>query len=132
MVMGTLGYMSPEQAKGKRADRRSDVFALGCVLYEMVTGKRAFPGDSQAESLSAILRDDPPAMSLSGRQVPAVLESVVSRCLERIRINVFSRLAISPSLCNTSRSKARPFRASSRRADSFAGPRFDRWRASSP
>jgi WD40 repeat protein len=83
MVMGTLGYMSPEQAKGKRADRRSDVFALGCVLYEMVTGKRAFPGDSQAESLSAILRDDPPAMSLSGRQVPAVLESVVSRCLEK-------------------------------------------------
>ncbi|MBP9946889.1 MAG: protein kinase [Vicinamibacteria bacterium] len=83
MVMGTLGYMSPEQAKGKHADRRSDVFALGCVLYEMVTGKRAFPGDSQAESLSAILRDDPPAMSLSGRQVPAVLESVVSRCLEK-------------------------------------------------
>ncbi len=83
LVMGTLGYMSPEQAKGKRADRRSDVFALGCVLYEMVTGKRAFPGDSQAESLSAILRDDPPAMALSGRQVPAVLESVVSRCLEK-------------------------------------------------
>jgi serine/threonine protein kinase/WD40 repeat protein len=83
MVMGTLGYMSPEQAKGKRADRRSDVFALGCVLYEMVTGKRAFPGDSQAESLSAILRDDPPAMHLSGRQVPAVLQSVVSRCLEK-------------------------------------------------
>jgi WD40 repeat protein len=83
MVMGTLGYMSPEQAKGKRADRRSDVFALGCVLYEMVTGKRAFPGDSQAESLSAILRDDPPAMYLSGRQVPAVLQSVVSRCLEK-------------------------------------------------
>ena len=83
LVMGTLGYMSPEQAKGKRADRRSDVFALGCVLYEMVTGKRAFPGDSQAESLSAILRDDPPAMSLSGRQVPAVLETVVSRCLEK-------------------------------------------------
>ena len=83
LVMGTLGYMSPEQAKGKRADRRSDVFALGCVLYEMVTGKRAFPGDSQAESLSAILRDDPPAMALSGRHVPAVLESVVSRCLEK-------------------------------------------------
>jgi WD40 repeat protein len=83
MVMGTLGYMSPEQAKGKSADRRSDVFALGCVLYEMVTGKRAFPGDSQAESLSAILRDDPPAMYLSGRQVPAVLQSVVTRCLEK-------------------------------------------------
>jgi hypothetical protein len=83
LVMGTLGYMSPEQAKGKRADRRSDVFALGCVLYEMVTGKRAFPGESQAESLSAILRDDPPAMHLSGRHVPAVLESVVSRCLEK-------------------------------------------------
>ena len=83
LVMGTLGYMSPEQAKGRRADRRSDVFALGCVLYEMVTGKRAFPGDSQAESLSAILRDDPPAMRLSGRQVPVGLESVVSRCLEK-------------------------------------------------
>jgi len=83
LVMGTLGYMSPEQARGKRADRRSDVFALGCVLYEMVTGKRAFPGDSQAESFSAILRDDPPAMALSGRQVPAVLQSVVSRCLEK-------------------------------------------------
>ena len=83
LVMGTLGYMSPEQAKGRRADRRSDVFALGCVLYEMVTGKRAFPGDSQAESLSAILRDDPPAMHLSGRQVPVGLESVVSRCLEK-------------------------------------------------
>ena len=83
LVMGTLGYMSPEQAKGRRADRRSDVFALGCVLYEMVTGKRAFPGESQAESFSAILRDDPPAMHLSGRQVPPALESVVSRCLEK-------------------------------------------------
>jgi serine/threonine protein kinase len=59
-VLGTVGYMSPEQVRGEPTDHRTDVFALGCVLYEMLTGHRAYKGDTAAETMSAILRDDPP------------------------------------------------------------------------
>lgn len=60
LVMGTAGYMSPEQVRGKIADARSDIFALGAILYEMLSGKRAFHGDSSADTMSAILKEDPP------------------------------------------------------------------------
>src|SRR5205807_2584177 len=62
-VMGTMGYMSPEQLKGQRADHSSDIFSFGAILYEMLSGKRAFRGDSMAETMSAILREDPPDLS---------------------------------------------------------------------
>ena len=59
MILGTAAYMSPEQAKGRPADKRSDVWAFGCVLYEMLTGRRAFPGDDVIETLAAVMRAEP-------------------------------------------------------------------------
>ncbi|MBD3872009.1 MAG: protein kinase, partial [Acidobacteria bacterium] len=59
-IMGTPGYMAPEQVRGKTADHRSDIFALGCVLYELVVGKRAFGGDTTPDTMAAILKEEPP------------------------------------------------------------------------
>ena len=77
MVLGTVGYMSPEQVRSEPADLRSDIFSFGCILYELATGKRAFQAGSAAEVLSAILKDDPP---LPGN--PA-LDAIIGRCLEK-------------------------------------------------
>ena len=82
MVLGTVGYMSPEQCKGAPADFRTDQFSLGAIIYEMVTGARAFPGDSPVEVLTAIMRDMPPALS-SQRPVPKALDAIVLRCLAK-------------------------------------------------
>jgi eukaryotic-like serine/threonine-protein kinase len=82
-VMGTAGYMAPEQARGEPADARSDLFALGCVLYEMVTGRRAFNRETKAETMTAILHDEPPDPSDSGTKVPSELERVIRHCLEK-------------------------------------------------
>lgn len=82
-VMGTVGYMSPEQVRGQSADTRSDIFALGCVIYEMLTGKRAFRKATSAETMSAILNEDPPVVSQVVRSIPPALERVVNRCLEK-------------------------------------------------
>jgi len=81
--VGTPGYISPEQLNGERADERSDVFAFGAVLYEMLSGQRAFRGSSRADTLSAILERDPPPMTVPGGPVPLPLERVVRRCLEK-------------------------------------------------
>src|SRR5947209_14831671 len=83
MVMGTMGYMSPEQLKGQPADHRSDIFSFGAILYEMLSGKRAFRGDSMAETISAILREDPPDLSETNKTVSPALERVVRHCLEK-------------------------------------------------
>jgi eukaryotic-like serine/threonine-protein kinase len=83
VVLGTLGYMSPEQVRGKPADARSDIFAFGAILYEMLSGKRAFHGDSAADTMSAILREDPPELSLTNQNVPAGLDRIVRHCLEK-------------------------------------------------
>ena len=82
-VMGTVGYMAPEQVRGEAADHRTDVFALGCVLYEMLTGQRAFKRDTTAEIMTAILREEPPSLAESGAQVPPDLAKTVSHCLEK-------------------------------------------------
>src|SRR5512143_1107726 len=82
-VMGTMGYMSPEQLKGQPADHRSDIFSFGAILYEMVSGKRAFRGDSMAETMSAILREDPPDLSETNKTVSPARERVVRHCLEK-------------------------------------------------
>jgi TolB-like protein/Tfp pilus assembly protein PilF len=82
-VMGTAAYMSPEQVRGRPADARSDVFALGCVLYEMVTGQRAFGRETNAESMTAILHDDPPDPGDSGKKIPPELERILRHCLEK-------------------------------------------------
>ena len=83
LVMGTAGYMSPEQVRGKVADQRSDLFSFGAILYEMVSGKRAFHGDSPADTMSAILKDEPPELSETARNVPPALERIVRHCLEK-------------------------------------------------
>jgi Tol biopolymer transport system component len=83
VVMGTLGYMSPEQVKGKSADQRSDLFSFGAILYEMLSGQRAFHRDSAAETMSAILREDPPDLSATNKSVQPGLERIVRHCMEK-------------------------------------------------
>jgi serine/threonine protein kinase len=88
-VMGTMGYMSPEQLKGKYVDHRSDIFSFGAILYEMLSGKRAFRGDSMAETMSAILREDPPDLSATNKTISPALERVVRHCLEKNPVERF-------------------------------------------
>jgi eukaryotic-like serine/threonine-protein kinase len=83
VVMGTLSYMSPEQVKGRPADARSDIFSFGAILYEMLSGRRAFRGDSAAETMSAILREEPPDLSATNQNISPGLERVVRHCLEK-------------------------------------------------
>ena len=82
-ILGTVGYMAPEQARGSVADARSDIFSLGCVLYEMITGRPPFRRDSAIETLHAILKDPAPDLTTSGRPFPAALDRLVIRCLEK-------------------------------------------------
>jgi serine/threonine protein kinase len=83
VVLGTVGYMSPEQVRGQPADARSDIFALGTILYEMLSGKRAFEKDSSADTMAAILKEDPPELAGDGKKVLPVVERVVRHCLEK-------------------------------------------------
>jgi serine/threonine protein kinase len=88
-VLGTVGYMSPEQVKGDAADARSDIFALGAILYEMFSGQRAFRRDTAAETMTAILKEDPPELSASSKPISPVLERIVRRCLEKKSLQRF-------------------------------------------
>jgi serine/threonine protein kinase/Tol biopolymer transport system component len=83
MVMGTAGYMSPEQVRGKTADHRSDIFAFGTILYEMVTGKQTFRKPTSADTMAAILNEEPPSISQIAPTAPPGLQRVVHRCLEK-------------------------------------------------
>ncbi len=82
-VLGTVGYTSPEQIRGEPTTAPGDIFALGCVLYEMLSGKRAFARPTPAETMAAILKEDPPPVAGSGKQIPAELDRLLSRCLEK-------------------------------------------------
>ena len=82
-VLGTVGYMSPEQVRGKLADHRSDIFSFGCILYEMLSGRRAFQGQSPAETMASIARDDPPDLLEHSPAIPPGLERIVRHCLEK-------------------------------------------------
>ena len=82
-ILGTVGYMSPEQVNAQRVDHRSDIFSLGTILYEMLSGKRAFRGASKVETLNAILKEDPPELCQSNSQITPALERVVMHCLEK-------------------------------------------------
>ncbi|HKB72530.1 MAG TPA: protein kinase [Thermoanaerobaculia bacterium] len=82
-VMGTVGYMSPEQVRGRPADHRSDIFSFGVVLYEMLSGKRAFQRESAAETMAAIAREEPPELAESGRKISPALDRIVRHCLEK-------------------------------------------------
>ena len=82
-VMGTVGYMAPEQVRGQATDARSDLFALGAVLYEMLSGQRAFQRDTAAETMTAILKEDPPEFAGTRTDIPAGLDRIIRHCLEK-------------------------------------------------
>jgi serine/threonine-protein kinase len=82
VILGTAAYMIPEQARGKPADRRADIWAFGCVLYEMLTGVRAFPGDTVTETLASVLMREPD-WSLVPSQVPSPMRVLLRRCLQK-------------------------------------------------
>ena len=82
-IVGTLSYMAPEQLRGLKVDGRTDIFALGCVLFEMLSARRPFAGATQADTISAILRSEPPPLEAPGVEIPPGLGLVVSRCLEK-------------------------------------------------
>jgi Tol biopolymer transport system component len=82
-IVGTFQYMAPEQLEGNEADARSDIWALGCVLYEMATGKRAFEGKSQASLIAAIMNQEPPSLTQFAPMAPPVLERLVKQCLAK-------------------------------------------------
>jgi serine/threonine protein kinase len=86
MVMGTVGYMSPEQVRGLDVDSRSDIFSFGVILHELLTGKRAFHGETSAEVMTAILKQDPPELP---ETVPSAVRQVVGHCLEKEPTNRF-------------------------------------------
>jgi serine/threonine protein kinase/WD40 repeat protein len=83
VVMGTVGYMSPEQVRGEPVDHRSDIFSFGAILYEMLSGKRAFRRDTALETMTAILKEDPPELTDSALNVSPGLDRLVHRCLEK-------------------------------------------------
>jgi len=83
VLMGTVGYMSPEQVRGKPVDHRSDIFSFGTILYEMLSGHRAFHGESAADTMSAILKEDPPELSDTNKSISPALERLVNHCLEK-------------------------------------------------
>src|SRR2546426_613182 len=84
VIIGTAAYMSPEQARGRLADKRSDVWAFGCVLYEMLTGRRAFEGDEVSDTLASVLKSDPVWTALPA-DIPAAIRTLIQRCLEKDR-----------------------------------------------
>jgi Tol biopolymer transport system component len=83
VVLGTIGYMSPEQVRGLVADHRSDIFSFGAVLYELCSGQRAFRGDTSADTMTAVLKEDPPDPATADRQLPPALLRILDRCLEK-------------------------------------------------
>jgi serine/threonine protein kinase/Tol biopolymer transport system component len=82
-VLGTVSYMSPEQVRGKPVDHRSDIFSFGAILYEMLTAKKAFKGDTDADTMMAVLKEDPPEMVLERQSIPPAFEQIVRHCLEK-------------------------------------------------
>src|ERR1700737_3149548 len=84
-VMGTVGYMSPEQVRGLPVDHRSDIFSFGTILYELLSGKKAFSRPTAADTMSAIMKEEPPELLESGRNISPALDNVVKHCLEKDR-----------------------------------------------
>ncbi len=88
-VMGTMGYMSPEQVRGLPVDHRTDLFSFGAILYELLSGRKAFKRDTASDTIAAIMRDEPPELTQSGRNVSPALDHIVRHCLEKDRENRF-------------------------------------------
>ena len=122
-ILGTIGYMSPEQVRGAPAGPASDIFSLGCVLYEMIAGRRAFKGGTSAETMSAILRDSPADLTVSGTQLPAEVARIVAHCLEKNpeeRFQSARDLAFALRAAVTSSSQAAPAPHAAGKVDSIA------------
>src|SRR5206468_332518 len=83
LVLGTVGYRSPEQVRGQATDQRSDLFAFGAILYEMLAGRRAFHGETSVETMTAILKEEPPELPVADGQLPVALLRIVERCLAK-------------------------------------------------
>jgi eukaryotic-like serine/threonine-protein kinase len=83
MVIGTVAYMAPEQLRGKPVDHRSDIFSVGAILYEMLAGRRAFRGETEVDTITAVLREEPPESELSQAGIPASFRQIVRHCLEK-------------------------------------------------
>lgn len=112
-IMGTVGYMSPEQVRGLSVDPRSDIFAFGSLMYEMLTGRRAFQGETPADTMTAILKEDPPDLNTSGKNIPPALDRIIRRCLEkrpesRFRTAQDLAFALEMSTNSTSASHSQP------------------------
>ena len=88
-IVGTVRYMSPEQLRGQAVDQRSDIFSLGAILYEMLSAQHAFGGDTEVDTMMAVLKDDPPEITRSGSKVPAAFEQIIRHCLEKEPENRF-------------------------------------------
>lgn len=82
-VLGTAGYMSPEQLRARPVDHRSDIFSFGAILYETLTGKRAFSGDTEIDTMMAVLKEDPPEMTVTRQGIPQAFEQIVRHCMEK-------------------------------------------------
>ena len=91
-IVGTVAYMSPEQAEGKKLDTRSDIFSFGSMLYEMLTGQRAFRGDTRASTIASILRDEPKPISEVAGAMPRDVEKLVRRCLQKDVLRRFQHM----------------------------------------
>ena len=125
VVMGTVGYMSPEQVRGQTTDHRTDIFAFGAILYEMLAGKRAFLKPTSADTMSAILNEDPPGISQVTTNIPPALQRVVHRCLEKnpeLRFQSASDLAFALDALSDSGGSAHS--AAAARAPAGAGKRW--------
>jgi eukaryotic-like serine/threonine-protein kinase len=111
MVLGTFGYMAPEQVRGLAIDHRVDIFAFGAVLYEMLSGERAFKGQTAADTMSAILTKDPPDLDAAGLSIPTALDRIVRRCLEKapqLRFQSANDLAFAVETLSTSSTSSSP------------------------
>jgi serine/threonine protein kinase/Tol biopolymer transport system component len=126
VVLGTVGYMSPEQVRGEAVDHRSDIFSFGTILYEMASGSRAFKGKSSIETMNAILKEDPPELTSSNLSVSPGLDRIIRRCMEKAperRFQSASDLAFAiEALSNASDTKTVP--AMSGRRLKLGGARF--------
>jgi Tol biopolymer transport system component len=127
VVMGTAGYMAPEQVRGGDIDSRTDIFAIGTVLYEMVSGRRAFRRDTAAETMTAILKEDPPELGEMGHPVSPGLERIIRRCLEKQpeqRFQSAKDLAFALEALTGTSSKSAPQAAIALAAEMPAKPRW--------
>jgi serine/threonine-protein kinase len=130
MILGTAAYMAPEQAKGKPVDKRSDVWAFGCVLYEMLTGRRAFEGEDISDTLANVLKIDPDWQALPA-EVPTAIRALLRRCLDKDRRTRVADISAALFVLDETASLARPAEGPAEAGHSVRGE-VPRWRRIAP